>query len=145
MDNRYSCIIIPDNIDKNCKYFEIESYDNNIKEIITKINKKYKLKLDINLSKINDNFGIFLWEDLKNNSENEYFNNISKKYNLNCKTYNTSVIITHKSNFNAFIKKYNLESNEIEKDDFLFKCCGEHNLCYKLLLLSIKFFVQEWC
>ena len=147
---RFSCIIIPISKQSKCSYYEIEPYTDELKHIVSTLNEKFELNLNINTSFIHDKYGIFFTNRSDNNAINEYFNDITKKYNIECQCNNTCVILSHKSNFDSFMKTYNIrESDELisnDKDNLvLYERCNKHILCYGMFLLATKLFVEAKC
>jgi hypothetical protein len=147
---RFSCIIIPVSKQNKCSYYEIEPYTEELKHIVNTLNEKFELNLSMNSSFIHDKYGIFFMNKSDNNITNEYFNDITNKYNIEYECNNTCIVLSHRSNFDSFMKTYNIRDSEDlihnDKNNLeLYERCNKHTLCYGMLLLATKLFVEQKC
>ena len=129
-NNRYCCLFIPCEINKECNYFEIDLHVKDLKKIIFDINSELKTKFNYSKAKIDEKYGIIIFEN--NLLKNEYINQLSGKNKKgNC------LLISHVANFNKFIKNY----SSYNKNSHLIN--HNSNLCKKMLSLCIEFIISK--
>ena len=101
--NRYSCIYICKDKEKKPIYFELSVKDKDLNNIVSQINKEFDINFKINNSYADDNYGILLKDNVKNNDSNILY-------------------ICHSANLDNFVSnnKDLLNKNNLEQMLYLF-------------------------
>lgn len=101
--NRYSCIYICKKKEKKPIYFELSIKDKDLNNIVSQINKEFNIEFKINNSNVDENYGILLKDNVKNNDSNILY-------------------ICHSANLDNFINnnKDLLNKNNLEQMLYLF-------------------------
>ena len=129
-NNRYCCLVIPCNVDEKCNYFEIELQVKDLKKIIIDINLELNTEFIYSKAKIDEKYGIILFED--NNIKNDYI------YNLSGKTkYGKCLLISHVANFDQFMRK---NSPYYENSYVLSQ---NSTLCKNMIVLCIEYILSK--
>ena len=101
--NRYSCIYICREKEKKPIYFELSVKDKDLNNIVSQINKEFNIDFRINNSNVDENYGILLKDNVKNNDSNILY-------------------ICHSANLDKFVdnNKDLLNKNNLEQMLYLF-------------------------
>ena len=101
--NRYSCIYICKEKEKKPIYFELSIKDKDLNNIVSQINKEFDISFKINNSNVDENYGILLKDNVKNNDSNILY-------------------ICHSANLDNFVNnnKDLLNKNNLEQMLYLF-------------------------
>lgn len=110
--NRYSCIYICKEKGKKPIYFELSVKDKDLNNIVSQINKEFNIDFRINNSNVDENYGILLKDNVKNNDSNILY--ICHSANLD-KFVDNNIDLLNKNNleqmlylFMEFVKVKNL-------------------------------------
>lgn len=130
-NNRYCCIIVPNDISIECNYFEIELEVKDLKKIINDINKELNYDFNYKSAIINEKYGILLNEisDL----ENQYVQKLTGKNK--CGRY---LLISHMANLENFLKR----SKDLQYYENMKTISHNSSLCKNMIMLCMEYILQ---
>ena len=129
-NNRYCCLVMPCDINQECNYFEIELQVKDLKKIISEINLELDTNFIYSKAKIDEKYGIILFEE--NTEKNEYIYELSGK-----NKYGKCLLISHVANFDEFIRK----NPPYYENSYILN--QNSTLCRNMIILCIEYILSR--
>ena len=130
-NNRYCCITVPNDISKECNYFEIELEVKDLKKIINDINKELSCEFDHTSAIINEKYGILLNEISE--VENQYVKKLTGK-----NKFGRYLLISHMANLENFLKR----SKDLQYYENMKTISHNSSLCKNMIMLCMEYILQ---
>ena len=132
-NNRYCCLVVPCEILNECNYFELELQSKDLKQIVTDINKELKTNFSYENAKIDENYGILVYDDT--NRYNQYIKSL-----LGETKHGSVLLISHIANLDNFLRTPHFNEKTYDNINLI-----SHNsiLAKRMLILCMNFISKQ--